>query len=213
MAIDQSFNVLFPMLGVVVGATLQYWFSKTSEARKHKKEFLEKEISHLLLPLYIQFINIDIETIPNEVDPKIRSFLDELLTNEELAEIITNNLYLASPKLSYYLLEFLHNRCILESEDGKLRDYRSTYGEGEEGGGLIDDDMVLENYHTLKNIIYEEFNEKVRLYQKPYIEKEKKWSFIRSVIKRIAVAIERIKVRRRKLTKFKRHLNRSGLFY
>ncbi len=204
MAIDQILNVLFPMLGVVVGATLQYWFSKTSEARRHKRKFLELQISHLLLPLFIQFKNIEIETYGIERYPNEQSFLDELFDNIEIEKIIINNLYLASPKLSYYLLEFIYNSYSLESEDG-IKEYRSTYGEGEEGEyGYIDAQMVFDNYQTLKKIIFDEYDEKVRLYQKSYIETEKKWSFIWS-------ALERIRVRRRNPPKrqLKRHLNRS----
>ena len=37
MEIDIILNALFIIIGVVVGSTLQYWFSKASEAQKHQQ--------------------------------------------------------------------------------------------------------------------------------------------------------------------------------
>ena len=150
----QNLNPWYPLIVAVVATTLHYWFSKISEARRHKKEFLEKQISHLLLPLFIQFKKMDIKTYPDEVNPNKQSFLDELFDDTEIKKILTNNLYLASPQLSYYLLEFLYNSYRLESKDG-IQEYRSTYGEDTEGSwGYLDDDFVFENYQILRNIIF-----------------------------------------------------------
>ncbi|MGB8217701.1 MAG: hypothetical protein WCE94_10415 [Candidatus Methanoperedens sp.] len=190
MAIDQILNILFPTLGavvgVVVGATLQYRFSKTLEARRHKQEFLKLQISHLLLPLFIQFTNIDIKTYSIKEYPTNKSVLDELFKNIEIKKIIIKNLYLASPELSYYLLEFIYNSHSHESKHG-ISIYRSKFTEEEdgEGDGYLDVDNVYDNTEKLKEIIFKEYAEKVRLYRKSYSENQKKWNFKWSVLERI----------------------------
>ncbi len=205
MAIDKILNALSPILGIVgivVGATLQYWISKRSEAQRNRQELLKLQITGLLLPLFIQFKMMDIENFPNIVYPDKKSMVDVFLKNTEIEKILTDKLYLASPDMSHHLLEFLHNTCTSTNVDGSgSREYRSTFLEGEDGGGVITEDEVLQNYEELKKAIYKEYDEKVRLYQKSFGEKEKKRSFLQSVI-------EKIKVRRRKPPKFKIHLNR-----
>ena len=206
----QNLNPWYPLIVAVVATTLHYWFSKISEARRHKKEFLEKQISHLLLPLFIQFKKMDIKTYPDEVNPNKQSFLDELFDDTEIKKILTNNLYLASPQLSYYLLEFLYNSYRLESKDG-IQEYRSTYGEDTEGSwGYLDDDFVFENYQILRDIIFEEYHQKVILYNKSYIDKGKKWSFIWSTVERIKVRMGNLtKLKGSGKRKVKRKLNRT----
>ena len=119
----------------------EYRFNK-----EKKSEFLKMQLTELLLPLYVRFKNIESEAIATTDD--MYGFRDIISKDAEIKKIAANKLYLANSKLAHLLLEFLNNQYMI---NGYIIE--------------IKDDDLIKNYGELKQVIFDEYNQKVVEYQ------------------------------------------------
>lgn len=126
---------------------------------RNKRDFLKRQISDLLLPLYFHIHLIDSENIDRVTNTFRKNtgggeeaFMKVLIEDKEIKKIAAKNLLLASQDLSSLLLEFLELQYAYES--GLDDCYDSKY--------------ILKNYENLRKTIYKDYNEKKELYQKNY---------------------------------------------
>jgi len=127
--------------------------------KKNKNEFLKQQITELLLPLFIQFKNMDIENPPELWYIDTKSELMVFFKNKEIKKILTDKLYLASPDLAHRLLEYIYNDQYFTNIGGTMGGMkgmviRSTYLDDEDKGGYLDEERVLQNCKELKKAIY-----------------------------------------------------------
>jgi hypothetical protein len=76
--------------------------------------------------------------------------MTELTEDNKIYEIVSNKLYLASPKLSNLLLTFVNYQ------------YAYNYDEMDK---IENCQYIVEQYIELKNVVDEEYNEKITLYK------------------------------------------------
>ena len=118
--------------------------------KENKIKFLKEQITELLLPLFIYFK--DIESIHTDAftdkefpynfrGDDIENFMTKLTEDNKIYKIVSNKLYLASPKLSKLLLTSVNYQ------------YAYNYGEMDK---IKNCKYIVEQYIELKNAVDEE---------------------------------------------------------
>lgn len=136
------------VIGNIIGNIIYYKY--TSSKEKNIK-FLKMQITELLLPLYVELKNWESSAEALRGYP----ILEGCGINKGIIdETITKKLYLASPKLSNLLLEYLN--CEYLRANSVYRD------------APIDYQKIIDDYEELKATIFKEYEKKVREYQRLY---------------------------------------------
>lgn len=134
------------VFGAISAISANIIYYKYRFNKEKKLEFLKMQLTELLLPLYIRFKNIESETYAY-IDDK-DTFLELLSKDAEIKKIAVDKLYLADSKLAHLLLEFLNNQYAIDSLM------------------KIKDEDIIKNYEELKQVIFDEYNQKVEEYQR-----------------------------------------------
>lgn len=138
--------IISALIGALSAISVDRISYKYRFEKEKKLEFLKMQLTELLLPLYISFKNIESETNAY-IDDK-DTFLELLSKDTEIKKIAADKLYLADSKLAHLLLEFLNNQYAIDSLMN------------------IKDEDIIKNYEELKQVIFDEYNQKVEEYQR-----------------------------------------------
>lgn len=158
MVNDYLTGIISVSIGVIVATIGNYIYYLKTTHTENKINFLKEQITDLLLPLFILFQRIEsenmatftMESFPDNLREDKETFVNFLIEDNEIEKIVYNKLYLASPKLSFLLLRFInHQYAYSNDEMDKIEE--SKY--------------ILEKYIELKETIYNEYKEKITLYE------------------------------------------------
>lgn len=160
--VDYESLIIPAFIGAIFGILVNIIYYEYQFSKEKKAEFLKMQITELLLPLYLFFYNIEKELSIRDPSGEDTSELIKYLSNEiDLKNIPTNKLYLANPKLSDLLLDFLHYQYVLARRETSYL--------------WVTDEGVRENYDKLWQEIRVEYKQKVEEYQRKFEGKE--WLF------------------------------------
>ncbi len=149
------------LIGAIVATIANYIYYRKTTHKENTKQFLKEQITELLLPLFIYFEDIEsvyMDTFTDKTFPdnlrgdNEEDFMNKLLDNT-IYKIVSEKLYLASPKLSRLLLTFVNYQYAYNYDEMDKIEYPN---------------YILEQYIELKKTVAEEYHEKITLYQEIY---------------------------------------------
>lgn len=143
--------LIYPIvLGALSGIFVNIIFYEYRFKKEKNLEYSKMQLTELLLPLFIHFKNIESESYAFiETDENFLKLLEE---DTEIKKIASDKLFLANSELAYLLLEFLNNQYAI-SRYSNLR---------------IKDEDIIKNYEKLRDVIFNEYNKKVKAYRRVY---------------------------------------------
>lgn len=153
------------LLSGIVVAYINIRYYKNKSYIENKKKFLQRQITELLLPLYIQFI--DDELLINHYIERSdqENLLDLFNKNLIIEKIINRKLHLASPELFISLVEFKRNVWLYSFKDENGKIDREIAPLTDEDHGVRTNEYIIDNYLKLRDIVDKEFDEKMDLYR------------------------------------------------
>lgn len=155
---DYLILIVPALIGAIVATIVNYIYYRQTTHKENKAKFLKEQITELLLPLYFHIK--DIESF-YDLERNHEDYYDRLREDTKIREIATDKLYLASQKLSPFLLDFLmeQSRFQFEYQCGvHVGDYLKSQS-----------DNFHKNYKKFRDTLYTECEEKIKEYQKYYI--------------------------------------------
>lgn len=143
--------LIYPIVfGALSGIFINIIFYEYRIKKEKQLEYSKMQLTELLLPLYINFKNIESES--SAFISSDDTFLKLLEEDKEIRKIASNKLFLANSELAYLLLEFLNNQYAI-SEYSNLS---------------IKNEDIIKNYEKLRDVIFDEYNKKVEGYRRVY---------------------------------------------
>lgn len=143
--------LIYPIVfGALSGIFVNIIFYEYRIKKEKQLEYSKMQLTELLLPLYINFKNIESES--SAFISSDDTFLKLLEEDKEIRKIASNKLFLANSELAYLLLEFLNNQYAI-SEYSNLS---------------IKNEDIIKNYEKLRDVIFDEYNKKVEEYRRVY---------------------------------------------